>query len=57
MDLEAIATEARTKAPIDADRAEAHRECVVCHAAIERERLRAIPDVERCGGCTRHAPC
>jgi hypothetical protein len=27
-------------------------DCVVCHGAIETERLRAIPDVARCGGCT-----
>jgi DnaK suppressor protein len=26
--------------------------CVVCGGEIETERLRAIPDVERCGGCT-----
>jgi DnaK suppressor protein len=26
--------------------------CVVCHGAIETERLRAFPDVERCAGCT-----
>jgi RNA polymerase-binding transcription factor DksA len=27
-------------------------DCVICHGAIETERLRAMPDVERCGGCT-----
>lgn len=26
--------------------------CVVCGGEIETERLRAIPDVERCAGCT-----
>lgn len=26
--------------------------CVVCHAPIENERLRAMPEVERCSGCT-----
>ena len=27
-------------------------DCVTCHGAIETERLRAIPEVERCAGCT-----
>jgi RNA polymerase-binding transcription factor DksA len=27
-------------------------DCVNCHGAIETERLRAIPEVERCAGCT-----
>ena len=26
--------------------------CVVCHGAIETEHLRAIPEVDRCSGCT-----
>ena len=26
-------------------------ECAVCHGAIEGERLRAVPDTDRCGGC------
>ena len=26
--------------------------CVICRGEVETERLRAIPDVERCGGCT-----
>lgn len=30
--------------------------CVGCHTPIERERLRAIPGVTRCGGCTRQSP-
>jgi DnaK suppressor protein len=27
-------------------------ECVVCHAPIDEERLRAVPEADRCGGCT-----
>ena len=57
MDGGVTATETRTSAPSDATSACPHRECVICHAAIERERLRAIPNVERCGGCTRCSPC
>lgn len=26
--------------------------CVVCRGAIETERLRAIPEIDRCSGCT-----
>ena len=25
--------------------------CVVCHATIDEERLCAVPDADRCGGC------
>ena len=28
------------------------RNCVICHAAIETERVRAMPDVDRCSGCS-----
>jgi DnaK suppressor protein len=27
-------------------------ECVVCHGPIDEERLRAVPEADRCGGCT-----
>lgn len=27
-------------------------DCVICHGAIETERLRAMPEAERCSGCT-----
>ena len=26
-------------------------ECVACHGDIDEERLRAVPDTDRCGGC------
>ena len=26
-------------------------ECVSCHATIEEQRLRAVPDTDRCAGC------
>ena len=26
--------------------------CAICHAPIENERLRAIPQADRCSGCT-----
>ena len=26
-------------------------ECVACHGRIEEERLRAVPDTDRCGAC------
>ena len=26
-------------------------ECVSCHATIDEQRLRAVPDTDRCGGC------
>lgn len=26
-------------------------ECVVCHGEIDEERLRAVPDTDRCGRC------
>lgn len=26
-------------------------ECSVCHGRIDRERLRVVPDTDRCGGC------
>jgi|KBSMisStandDraft_5_1062788.scaffolds.fasta_scaffold3883144_1 RNA polymerase-binding transcription factor DksA len=26
-------------------------ECVACHRRIDEERLRAVPDTDRCGGC------
>jgi DnaK suppressor protein len=26
-------------------------ECAVCHGPIDEERLRAVPDADRCGGC------
>ena len=26
-------------------------ECAACHADIDEERLRAVPDTDRCGGC------
>ena len=25
--------------------------CTVCHGPIERERLEAVPEADRCGGC------
>jgi DnaK suppressor protein len=27
-------------------------ECAVCRGPIDEERLRAVPDTDRCGGCT-----
>ena len=26
-------------------------ECVACHGTIDEQRLRAVPDTDRCGGC------
>ena len=26
-------------------------ECAACHADIDEERLRVVPDTDRCGGC------
>ena len=50
-------SETRTLARIEASLARiaqgTYGDCVACHAAIETERLRAIPEVDRCGGCTR----
>jgi len=36
-------------ARIERDR---YDECVVCHGEIDEERLRAVPDTDRCGRCT-----
>jgi RNA polymerase-binding transcription factor DksA len=27
-------------------------DCAICHGAIETERLRAIPEADRCSGCS-----
>lgn len=55
--LDALAdTEARVIMQIEASLARIAQgtfgDCVVCHGSIETERLRAIPEGERCAGCT-----
>lgn len=45
-------TLARIQASLDRIAQGTYGDCVKCHAAIETERLRAIPEVDRCGGCT-----
>jgi len=49
--LEAQALE-RIEASLDRIEKGTYGKCVVCRGAIETERLRAMPDVARCGGCT-----
>lgn len=44
---------ARIQASLDRLAQGTYGDCVTCHGAIETERLRAIPEVDRCGGCTR----
>ena len=46
-------TLARIQASLDRIAQGTYGACVTCHGAIETERLRAIPEVDRCGGCTR----
>jgi RNA polymerase-binding transcription factor DksA len=43
---------ARIRRSLDRIELGTYGKCVRCGAEIEMERLRAIPDVERCGGCT-----
>lgn len=55
--LDALADrEARALAQIQASLERISRgtfgNCIVCHGAIEAERLRAIPEADRCSGCT-----
>lgn len=49
--IEAQALE-RIEASLDRMKQGTYGKCVVCRGAIETERLRAMPDVTRCGGCT-----
>lgn len=54
--LEGLGERERTAlARIDASLARIERgtyeECAACRGAIEEERLRAIPDTDRCAGC------
>jgi len=42
----------RIEASLDRIAKGTYGKCVVCRGAIETERLRAMPDVTRCGGCT-----
>ena len=30
---------------------DSYEECAVCHGEIDEERLRAVPDTDRCGRC------
>ena len=43
---------ARIQASLDRIARGTYGDCVVCHAPIETERLRAIPEVDRCSGCS-----
>ena len=43
---------ARIRASLDRIARGTFGDCVICHAPIETERLRAMPDVEHCAGCT-----
>ena len=45
-------TLARIQASLDRLAGGTYGDCVTCHGAIETERLRAMPEVDRCGGCT-----
>lgn len=42
----------RIDASLDRMKNGTYGKCVVCRGAIETERLRAMPDVTRCAGCT-----
>ena len=43
---------ARIRASLDRIATGTYGACGICRGAIETERLRAIPEVERCAGCT-----
>jgi len=32
---------------------DSYDECAICHDTIDEERLRAVPDTDRCGRCAR----
>jgi len=49
METEALA---RIDASLDRMQHGTYGRCAVCRGAIETERLRAMPDVLRCSGCT-----
>lgn len=51
LDVEAAAL-GRIRRSLDRIEGGTYGKCIVCGGEIETERLRAIPDVERCGGCT-----
>jgi DnaK suppressor protein len=53
-DLGHLETEALERIEASLDRIEkgTYGKCLVCRGAIETERLRAMPDVTRCAGCT-----
>jgi len=42
----------RIEASLDRIEKGTYGKCLVCRGAIETERLRAMPDVTRCAGCT-----
>lgn len=42
----------RIEASLDRMKKGTYGKCDVCRGAIETERLRAMPDVTRCAGCT-----
>jgi DnaK suppressor protein len=50
-DIEAAALD-RIRRSLERIERGTYGKCVVCGGEIETERLRAIPDVERCAGCT-----
>jgi len=43
---------ARIQASLERMARGTYGDCVVCHGPIDEERLRAVPEAERCGGCT-----
>ena len=42
---------ARVEASLERIERGKYDECAVCGGTIEEERLRAVPDTDRCGGC------
>jgi len=42
----------RIQASLDRMDRGTYGECTVCHGPIDEERLHAVPETDRCGGCT-----
>jgi RNA polymerase-binding protein DksA len=43
---------ARIQASLERIAKGTYGDCVACHGPIDEDRLRAVPEADRCGGCT-----